>query len=151
MGFMKPNFLLILILNITLVLCQFPKQNIPQRKIIYLTKEEKEFVLMEMRQLLKSIHNIHTGLYEENYNFAYNSAKKVGMNMVNELQAAEKFILLKLPSEFKQLGFSTHKQFDILAESIKHKNNKEIQKNLSILTSYCISCHDLYALEVEEK
>ena len=61
--------------------CQTPKTNNEQRKAIFLTKEEKEFVLMEMRELLKALHYIHVGLSNENYEFAYQSSKKVGMNM----------------------------------------------------------------------
>jgi hypothetical protein len=36
---------------------------------------------MEMRELLKAHHYIHVGLSNENYEFAYQSSKKVGMNM----------------------------------------------------------------------
>jgi len=145
---MKSNILLFLPF-ILLVFCQTPKLNNEKRKTIFLTKEEKEFVLMEMRELLRAIHQIHSGLFNEDYEYAYQASKNVGMNMVNELQAAEKMILLKLPSEFKKLGFATHTQFDVLADSIKQKDLKKIQENLSILTSYCVSCHDLYRFEVE--
>ncbi len=148
------NYVLVLIfLNCTANLNKYQNyQNVNQnRRILYLTKEEKDFVLYEMRELLKAIYGIHTGIANDDYNFAYKSAKSVGMDMVHKIETKEKMILLKLPNEFKKLGFSTHKQFDILAESLKEKDKKEIEKNLSILTSYCVSCHDLYSFEVENK
>ncbi len=148
------NYILVLIfLNCTANLYKYQNyQNISKnRKILYLTKEEKDFVLYEMRELLKAIHGIHTGIANDDYNFAYKIAKSAGMDMVHKIETKEKIILLKLPNEFKKLGFSTHNQFDLLAESIKEKDKKEIEKNLSILTSYCVSCHDLYSFEVENK
>lgn len=71
----------IILLLIVMTNCQTPKTNNEQRKAIFLTKEEKEFVLMEMRELLKALHYIYVGLSNENYEFAYQSSKKVGMNM----------------------------------------------------------------------
>ena len=66
----------IILLLIVMTNCQTPKTNNEQRKAIFLTKEEKEFVLMEMRELLKALHYIHVGLSNENYEFAYQFSKE---------------------------------------------------------------------------
>jgi len=113
-----------------------PKTKIEDRRVvIFLTKEERELVLREMRELLRSVHMIIYGISMGDYDLAYLYAKSSGMEMVNKLSAVEKTLLLKLPGDFKKLGFETHKQFDELAEVIKSRENQKIMNNLANLLS----------------
>ncbi|GBF38503.1 hypothetical protein LPTSP1_14960 [Leptospira johnsonii] len=115
---------------------------------IHLNPEERNLVLTEMRGLLASINGIVSALAEEDYQKAELAASASGMAMVKKLEDEERTILLKLPIEFKQLGFGTHDQFDKIAEDLRQKKNtKVILRELDKLTQNCVRCHATYKIE----
>ncbi|GBD02998.1 hypothetical protein HRbin19_00269 [bacterium HR19] len=121
-----------------------------KRIVIFLKEEEKELVLREMRELLRSVNMILYGISTGDYDLAHRYAKSSGMDMVEKFSAVEKTLLLKLPDEFKKLGFATHKGFDEVAELIKSRENQKILSALAELTSKCVACHDIYSIQAEK-
>ncbi|MEI7014125.1 hypothetical protein [Leptospira licerasiae] len=122
-------------------------ESIDGRTAIHLNPQEKNLVLTEMRGLLTSVNGIVAALADEDYKKAELAASASGMGMVKKLEDEEKTILLKLPIEFKQLGFGTHAQFDKIAEDLRQKKEpKIILKELDKLTQNCVRCHATYKI-----
>ena len=110
-------------------------KTVDKRTVIHLTEDERNLVFTEMRALLAAVNGIVSGLADKDYERAAKEADAVGMGLVASLEHQEKTILLKLPVEFKKLGFGTHEKFDELAKSIRKKEDihillKEIDLNL---------------------
>lgn len=91
------------------------------RVAIHLTQAERQLVLTEMRALLMAVNGMLSGLGAKDYEGAAKAADAVGMGLVASLENQEKTILLKLPGEFKKLGFGTHEKFDSIAAKIRNK------------------------------
>lgn len=122
------------------------------RTSIRLTEDEKLLVLTEMRGLLTSVNGMLAALAEDDYAKAEVAASASGMALVESLEHEEKKILVKLPIEFKQLGFGTHRQFDTIATLLKQKKDlKIILKEMDNLTKNCVACHAAYKIEEMHK
>ncbi|EQA36276.1 hypothetical protein LEP1GSC047_2891 [Leptospira inadai serovar Lyme str. 10] len=115
---------------------------------IHLNEDEKILVLTEMRGLLASLNGILGGLSAGDYEKASKSARASGMGLVKSLENEEKKILLKLPIEFKRLGFGTHEQFDVISEKLRQKKELGIiLGELDVLTRKCVACHAAYRID----
>ncbi|MBM9502087.1 hypothetical protein JWG44_17660 [Leptospira sp. 201903071] len=122
------------------------------RTSIRLTEEERILVLTEMRGLLTSVNGIMGGLSENDLERAARAASNSGMGLVKSLENEEKKILLKLPLEFKRLGFGTHEQFDKISIQIRKKQDiKIILGEMDELTKKCVACHAAYKIEEIER
>jgi hypothetical protein len=118
------------------------------RTAIRLTEEERMLVLSEMRGLLTSVNGILGGLAEKDFERAAQAASNSGMGLVKSLENEEKKILLKLPLEFKRLGFGTHEQFDKISIQIREKQEIRILlEGMDDLTKKCVACHAAYKIE----
>ncbi|PKA12910.1 hypothetical protein CH372_06675 [Leptospira meyeri] len=125
-------------------------RSLDNRTAIHLTPAERQLVLTEMRALLTAVNSMLSGLADKDYERAAKAADAVGMGLVASLEHQEKTILLKLPVEFKKLGFGTHEKFDEIA--IKIRNKQEIHtllKEMDELTRNCVACHASYKIEVD--
>ncbi|MCW7488785.1 hypothetical protein [Leptospira meyeri] len=125
-------------------------RSLDNRTAIHLTPAERQLVLTEMRALLTAVNGMLSGLADKDYERAAKAADAVGMGLVASLEHQEKTILLKLPVEFKKLGFGTHEKFDAIA--IKIRNKQEIHtllKEMDELTRNCVACHASYKIEVD--
>ncbi|TGL50932.1 hypothetical protein EHQ55_05055 [Leptospira meyeri] len=125
-------------------------RSLDNRTAIHLTPAERQLVLTEMRALLTAVNGMLSGLADKDYETAAKAADAVGMGLVASLEHQEKTILLKLPVEFKKLGFGTHEKFDAIA--IKIRNKQEIHtllKEMDELTRNCVACHASYKIEVD--
>ncbi|MCC6275352.1 MAG: hypothetical protein IT569_05820 [Leptospiraceae bacterium] len=121
------------------------------RTAIVLNKSEKELVLSEMRILLTVIQETLILLSKEDHVAASKKSREAGMDLVNNLAASEKSILVKLPMEFKKLGMGTHDGFDDFAKSIQEKKSYPVLlKELGELTNRCVVCHRSYKIELEK-
>lgn len=70
------------------------------------------------------------------------------MGLVYSIEVQERTIIAKLPIEMKELGLSTHRDFDHLAGTIAQKQPiPVILKELGQLTSKCIVCHNMYKVK----
>jgi len=123
--------------------------NVDGRTAIYLNYEERDLVLAEMRAFLISVQQITKGVSENNMKLVEDSARKVGRAAQGE---APDSLMVKLPVQFKQLGFDTHTKFDQLAmdaEDLGDSNHALSQ--LSILMKNCVSCHAAYRIDSSNK
>jgi hypothetical protein len=116
------------------------------RTEIALTANERDLILGEMRQLLKGVHGVVTGLagpdQPPDRQQMEQAARAAGMGMAADVNPA---IMAKLPLPFKQMGMSIHKDMDALADAIVHKEtSQQILQRLSSMTARCTTCHDLY-------
>jgi len=120
------------------------------RTEILLAPAERDQILAEMRQLLKAVHGVVTGLSSSDGDMkaAEQAARAAGMTMASDTSPA---IMAKLPLAFKQMGMSIHKDMDALADAIVQKETpQQILQRLSSMTARCTTCHDLYRFGVSK-
>lgn len=118
-----------------------------QRRAIITSKENKDFVMAEMRGFLETIQEINLGLTHNNPEQIIKAAEKAGGAATEHIPTG---LLKALPIEFKKLGFDTHDKFDQLAEAVRKKYNKEqTQEQLNGILSNCTSCHKSYKFETQ--
>jgi hypothetical protein len=114
------------------------------RTEIVLAPVERDLVLREMREFLKAIHGVITGLSDpaQDMKEAEHAARAAGMRMAADVDPA---IMAKLPLPFKQMGMSVHQDMDRLADAIAQKEDAaKILNRVSSITARCTTCHDLY-------
>lgn len=127
-------------------------RSLDNRVAIHLTLAERQLVLTEMRALLSGVNGMLLGLGSKDYEGAAKAAETVGMGLVASLENQEKTILLKLPVEFKKLGFGTHEKFDEISVKIRRKDEiHSLLKEMNELTKNCIACHATYKIEVDSE
>ena len=118
------------------------------RIVVDLKPIEREFILTEMRELLRAVHEIHAALATGETQAAMKAARRVGMgNHDTVVENAQPGLMLKIPIEMKKLGHDTHRNFDVLADLLSKKAPAtDIHRELVNLTSKCVSCHSGYRL-----
>ncbi len=122
------------------------------RMEILLAPNERDLILGEMRQLLKAVHGVVTGLAGQDQpadrQQIEQAARAAGMGMAADVNPA---IMVKLPLPFKQMGMSIHCDMDALADAIAQKEtSQQILQRLSSMTARCTTCHDLYRFGVDK-
>ena len=116
------------------------------RTAVALSEAERDQILGEMRQLLKSVHGVLQGVTNQDLNGAGKAARAAGMGMAADVNPA---LLGKLPLAFKAMGMSVHRDFDGLADGIQSgERGEQVLKRLADLTSRCTACHDLYRFSI---
>lgn len=118
------------------------------RTEIMLAAGERDLVLGEMRQLLKAVHGVVTGLagpdQAADRSQMEQAARAAGMGMAADVDPA---LMAKLPLPFKQIGMSIHRDMDALADAIVQKESpQQILLRLSSMTARCTTCHDMYRI-----
>ncbi len=118
------------------------------RTEVRLASTERDLILAEMRQLLKSVHGVVTGLSDPGPStgrkLAEQAARAAGMGMAEDVNPA---IMVKLPLPLKQMGMSVHRDFDALADGIAQgESAARILERLSSITARCTTCHEMYRL-----
>ena len=112
------------------------------RTAVALSESERDQVLGEMRQLLKSVHGVLQGVSTQDLPAAGKAARAAGMGMAADVNPA---LIAKLPLPFKAMGMSVHRDFDGLADGIQSgERSEQVLKRLTELTSRCTACHELY-------
>ncbi|MCS6318255.1 MAG: cytochrome c [Nitrospira sp.] len=118
------------------------------RTEIVLAQAERDLILTEMRQLLKTVHGVVTvlGSPDQNLKAAESAARSAGMAIAVDVNPA---VMLKLPLAFKQMGMSIHKDMDRLADGIAQGDTSvQILNRLSSMTARCTACHDMYRFSI---
>jgi hypothetical protein len=114
------------------------------RAVLELTPGERAMILEEMRLFLSGVQAMTGALGKQDMQTAANAARGMGQKMVHEVPPA---LRAKLPQEFRQLGFSVHRDFDQIAldaESLKDANHS--LKQLSNTLQKCVGCHAVYQI-----
>jgi cytochrome c556 len=115
------------------------------RQALLLEPAERDLVLGEMRAFLASVQAITQGLSEEDMATVVTAARQVG---ANAQQAVPGSLVGKLPLSFKQLGFDTHRKFDLLALDAEQLGDpSHTLEQLSDLMQNCVACHAMYRID----
>lgn len=120
------------------------------RTEIVLAPAERDQILAEMRQLLKAIGGVVSGLgtLQQGRKEAIQAARRAGMTMAADVNPA---FLAKLPLAFKQMGMSVHQDMDRLAEAmVQGEPSDQLLMRLSSMTARCTTCHDMYRFSAEK-
>ena len=120
------------------------------RMEISLAPSERDLILGEMRQLLKAVHGVVTGVSGQDQaadrQQIEQAARAAGMGMAVDVNPA---IMAKLPLSFRQMGMSIHRDMDALADAVANKEtSQQILQRLSNMTARCTTCHDMYRFGV---
>lgn len=114
------------------------------RREISLTERERDLVLTEMRGVIGSLNGVLLGISENDRKKIEESARASGMVMAAEDNAG---LIAKLPTEFKQMGFGLHRDFDALADAAKSTETPaQLLERTAKLTSRCNGCHQVYRI-----
>ena len=119
------------------------------RQAVMLSKDERNALLLEMRNWLQSSQNILEAAAANDFVTVVESAKASGMGAEAETPGS---LFRKLPAEMKALGFDTRKKFDgIAADAEKLKDIKHTVAQLSEAMNNCVACHATYRFAEESK
>jgi cytochrome c556 len=114
------------------------------RTSVVLTKDERNFILEEMRAFLVSVQGVSQAITENNMEKVAELAHKAGMAAEANTPGA---ILQKIPLSMKKLGFGTRGKFDEISEAAKTKKDPALaRKQLDALMNNCIACHVSFRL-----
>lgn len=112
------------------------------RTAIVLAPAERDQILAEMRQFLKAVQGVVSGLSDQNPAKAAEAARRVGLDMEADVDPA---LILKLPLAFKQMGMSVHRDMDAIADGIHAgASTGQVLSQMADIMSRCTTCHDLY-------
>ncbi len=115
------------------------------RQALLLEPGERDLVLAEMRAFLTSVQRIVAGVQQEDMQEVAAAARAVGAAAQGEVPAS---LVRKLPLEFKQLGFDTHRQFDQLALDAEQLGDPGFAlEQLAGLMRNCVACHAAYRID----
>jgi cytochrome c556 len=97
-----------------------------------------------MRGITASLNGVLLGISENDRKKIEESARASGMVMAAEDNAG---LIAKLPTEFKQMGFGLHRDFDALADAAKSTETPaQLLDRTAKLTSRCNGCHQVYRI-----
>ncbi|WP_292009712.1 cytochrome c [Chryseobacterium sp.] len=114
------------------------------RTEIKMTKENREFVMAEMRTFLESIQSINVGLAEKQPSKIFPVSEQSGTCKVDSVPNS---LIKTLPFGFKTMGMETHALFDEISKmSRENKDQEEIQKTMNRLLNNCVACHKTYKI-----
>lgn len=112
------------------------------RDAIVMTAGERNLVLGEMRGLLNAVQEVIAAVNAGDMEAVKESALLVGMADAGN---APQELILKLPLDFKQLGFSTHEGFDKIALAAEI-GPEAVLESLEENMVKCIACHEAYRI-----
>jgi cytochrome c556 len=112
------------------------------RQAVMLTKNERNALLLEMRNWLQNSQAILAASSEKDFDTVIKSARASGMAAEAGTPGS---LFRKIPVEMKALGFGTRKQFDeIAADAEQFKDQNRTVAKLSVAMNNCIACHATY-------
>jgi hypothetical protein len=125
-----------------------PKQaNAPghdDRVVLQLTPAERAMILQEMRLFLGGVGQLSGALGRSDMAAAAEAASALGQQMVTEVPPA---LREKLPQDFRQLGFSVHRDFDQIAlDAASLGDVSHSLGQLSATLQKCVACHAAYQI-----
>lgn len=112
------------------------------RQAVMLSKDERNALLLEMRNWLQSSQNILAAASVKDFDTVAKSARASGMAAEADTPGS---LFRKIPAEMKALGFGTRKKFDeIAADAEQNKDTGQTVAKLSEAMNNCIACHATY-------
>ncbi len=141
----KQVILCFFLLSVSLSAVSDESPQVDNRIALKLTSIEKAEFLQEMRQMLKSIQGIVSGIGDENREKIIQSAKRSGNRMK---RATPKSVTKKLPPLFQSLGGPTHMMFEELAVIAEDDDMETLNKHTGELMNQCLTCHETFKITV---
>lgn len=117
------------------------KTTIDKRINLGLTPSEKGAFLSEMRQMLKSIQGVVSGIGSNNPEKIIEAAHYSGNRMA---RATPDSIKKKTPDAFKQIGGPTHMMFEELVVRAETDDMESLTQLTGKLMQQCITCHAMF-------
>jgi len=109
------------------------------RIAVNLSKNERNFVLTEMRNFLITTQGVSEAITNNDLELAAKLATQAGMQAE---KVAPSSLLPKIPLAMKTLGYDTHQKFDqIASDALQLKNPMHSRQQLDALMKNCIACH----------
>ncbi|KVW95642.1 hypothetical protein ABW22_10635 [Thiobacillus denitrificans] len=124
---------------------QHPTSDHDARVVLELTSSERVMILEEMRMFLTGVQKMTGALGQQDMPAVAEAARDMGQKMVHEVPPA---LRAKLPMEFRQLGFSVHRDFDQIA--LDADSLKDVSYSLGQLSATlqkCVACHATYQIQ----
>lgn len=149
---MKPNpalLAVLLSLNLAAAYADDPhaQHHVPLhdgRAVLELSPDERAMILDEMRMFLDGVEKMTGALGRQDMPAVAETARNLGQKMVHEVPPA---LRAKLPPEFRQLGFSVHRDFDQIALDAESMKDVSYSLNqLSATLQKCVACHASYQI-----
>lgn len=117
------------------------------REVITMDPGGRHLVLGEMRQFLEGIQQITVALSRDDLEAAASAARSLGLEMAGTVPPQ---VMRQLPPEFRQLGRSTHADFDQIALDLETLGDTQYAlRQLGDTINKCVSCHATWRIEVE--
>lgn len=114
------------------------------RTVVLLNKDERQFLLNEMRNWLASVQATLDAASRGDFAAAAQAASAAGMSAEQGTPAQ---LMAKIPLEMKKLGLDTRSRFDqIAATALASKDMKATVAQLSETMNNCVACHASYSL-----
>ena len=114
------------------------------RIAVNLTKNERNFVLTEMRNFLITTQGVSEAVTNNDLELAAKLATKAGMQTEKDAPSS---LLPKIPLAMKTLGYDTHQKFDqIASDALQLKDPMHSRQQLDALMKNCIACHASYKI-----
>ena len=122
-----------------------PADDPDTREVIVMDPAGRDLVLTEMRLFLEGVQKITAGLAAEDIETAAFAARRLGLGMVETLPEA---VMQQLPPSFRQLGGSTHADFDQIALDLETVGDPQhALRQLSETLNKCVACHATWRIE----
>ncbi len=114
------------------------------RIAVNLTKNERNFVLTEMRNFLMTTQGVSEAITNNDLELAAKFATQAGMQTEKDAPSS---LLPKIPLAMKTLGYDTHQKFDqIASDALQLKDPMHSRQQLDALMKNCIACHASYKI-----
>ncbi|WXU00239.1 MAG: hypothetical protein Ctma_0950 [Catillopecten margaritatus gill symbiont] len=124
-------------------------QSADGRTAIVLTKDERNFVLGEMRGLLGNVQQLVTAAADKDIDKTITIAKRLSEESKGEKQVG---IIAKTPLHFKKITNNIHSQFgELYQDAVAKRDVEHSLKQVSVIMQNCVACHGAYTLVEEQK
>ena len=108
-------------------------------------KDEKRFILGEMRQMLETVQQIVVALGTDDIKAVGEAV--VGKGVADMMRNTPKILITKVPPEFMGLGRAMHANFDAIGSAAADgANARKILTMLGDQLAQCTACHSTYKL-----
>lgn len=119
-----------------------------RRQAVVVPEAARQTVLSEMRQMLEALNGVLAASVPFDRAAVREAALSGGTRIAVDMDPA---MAERLPDAFVQLGTSTHRDFDALAEAVGAGASRDtVLSRLAALTARCVSCHATYRLETPD-
>lgn len=118
------------------------------RTELELTPQARHVVLSEMRDFVVGLQRITAALSEEDMRTVAAVARGLGTTAAGEVPPEA---MRQLPAEFRQLGFTVHRDFDQIALDAEGLGDPmHTLQQLSRMMNGCVACHASYQIRAVE-